>query len=58
MVRGARWRAAVHPLDATRRSYGLSRRRTGRWFGDELAGKPPDRALPAALAETVCSPGT
>ena len=55
----------VDPLDATRRSYDAVAETYAALFGDELAGKPLDRALLAAFAETVsgsvadlgCGPG-
>jgi SAM-dependent methyltransferase len=46
----------VDPLDATRRSYDAVARTYARLFGGELAGKPLDRALLAAFAETVSGP--
>jgi len=46
----------VDPLDATRRSYDAVAETYAALFGDELAGKPLDRALLAAFAETVSGP--
>jgi SAM-dependent methyltransferase len=46
----------VDPLDATRRSYDAVAETYAKLFGDELAGKPLDRALLAAFAETVSGP--
>jgi SAM-dependent methyltransferase len=46
----------VDPLDATRRSYDAVAETYVRLFGDELAGKPLDRALLAAFVETVSGP--
>ena len=46
----------VNPLDATRRSYDAVASTYAALFGDELAGKPLDRALLAAFAETVSGP--
>jgi SAM-dependent methyltransferase len=42
--------------DATRRSYDAVAETYAELFGDELAGKPLDRALLAAFAETVSGP--
>ena len=46
----------VDPLDATRRSYDAVASTYEALFGDELAGKPLDRALLAAFAQTVSGP--
>lgn len=46
----------MDPLDATRRSYDAVAATYARLFGDELAGKPLDRALLTAFAETVSGP--
>ena len=46
----------MDPLDATRRSYDAVAETYVRLFGDELAGKPLDRALLAAFVETVSGP--
>jgi SAM-dependent methyltransferase len=46
----------VDPLDATRRSYDAVAETYAELFGGELAGKPLDRALLAAFAETVSGP--
>jgi len=46
----------VDPLDATRTSYDAVAETYVRLFGDELAGKPLDRALLAAFVETVSGP--
>jgi SAM-dependent methyltransferase len=46
----------VDPLDATRRSYDAVASTYAALFGAELAGKPLDRALLAAFAETVSGP--
>jgi SAM-dependent methyltransferase len=46
----------VDPLDATRRSYDAVATTYARLFADELAGKPLDRALLTAFAETVSGP--
>jgi SAM-dependent methyltransferase len=46
----------VDSLDETRRSYDAVAGTYAELFGDELAGKPLDRALLAAFAETVSGP--
>jgi SAM-dependent methyltransferase len=46
----------VDALDATRRSYDAVAGTYATLFGDELSGKPMDRALLAAFAETVSGP--
>jgi len=46
----------MDPLDATRRSYDAVAETYATMFGDELDGKPLDRALLAAFAETVSGP--
>jgi SAM-dependent methyltransferase len=46
----------VDALDETRRSYDAVAETYAKLFGDELAGKPLDRALLAAFAETVSGP--
>ena len=46
----------VDALDETRRSYDAVAETYAALFGDELAGKPLDRALLAAFAETVSGP--
>jgi trans-aconitate methyltransferase len=46
----------VDPLDATRTSYDTVADTYATLFGGELAGKPLDRAVLAAFAETVSGP--
>ncbi|HEY7103116.1 MAG TPA: class I SAM-dependent methyltransferase [Mycobacteriales bacterium] len=46
----------MDPLDATRTSYDAVAETYAELFGDELAGKPLDRAVLAAFAETVSGP--
>jgi SAM-dependent methyltransferase len=46
----------VDPHDETRTSYDAVAETYAELFGDELAGKPLDRALLAAFAETVSGP--
>jgi SAM-dependent methyltransferase len=46
----------VDPVEAVRGSYDTVAQTYAELFGDELAGKPLDRALLAAFAETVSGP--